>query len=74
MQHINSLKSVLQFWKRRFLKGIFTIYGYGGPDPKSSYLTTQLKSNYMSWNEKSNIDVAFIKNTFQTYHNNPSQS
>ena len=36
------------------------------------YLTTQLKSNYMSSNAKTNIDVAIIKNTFQTYYNEPS--
>ena len=38
------------------------------------YLTTQLKSNYMSWNTKSKIDVAIMKNTFQTYLNDLSQS
>ena len=54
---------------------VFTIYGHVGPDPKPSlsYDTAQIKL-YMSWNAKKYIDVAIIKNTFQTYHNDPSQS
>ena len=53
---------------------VFTIYGHVGPDlkPSLSYDTAQIKL-YMSWIAKNNIDVTIIKNTSQTYHNDPSK-